>query len=59
MNISQHAAEPSRTALVGWSRDRLIVLLGLVVVSIAAWGYMLYDYLRMQSLPMSQILFTS
>jgi predicted metal-binding membrane protein len=40
---------------VPWSRDRVIVLMGLVAVSVAAWGYMLHDYVRMQSLPMSQM----
>ena len=29
--------------------------MGLVAVSVAAWAYMLYDYVRMQTMPMSQM----
>ncbi|MGB5734722.1 MAG: DUF2182 domain-containing protein [Thiohalocapsa sp.] len=51
----QRAASPNLLSGPLWSGDRVIVLMGLVTVSIAAWGYMLYDYVRMQTLPMSQM----
>ncbi len=38
-----------------WSQDRIIVLLMLVAISVAAWSYMLYEYVQMQTLPMSQM----
>jgi len=51
----ERAVAPGAIPAKRWSRDRIIVLMGLVTVSLAAWGYMLYDYLRMQTLPMSQM----
>ncbi|MGB5833231.1 MAG: DUF2182 domain-containing protein [Thiohalocapsa sp.] len=38
-----------------WPRDRVIVLLGLVAVSLVVWADMLYDYVRMQMRPMSEM----
>jgi predicted metal-binding membrane protein len=37
------------------SRDRRVVWVGLGAVTAMAWAYMLYDYWRMQDLPMSQM----
>jgi len=55
MGANERGATPNAMSGTRWSRDRIIVLMGLVTVSVAAWGYMLYDYLRMQTLPMSQM----
>ena len=49
------AGERVPVPATGWSRERVIVLMGLVAVSVAAWAYMLYDYVRMQTMPMSQM----
>lgn len=55
MGVREGIVAPDAMPGTRWSRDRIMVLMGLVTVSVAAWGYMLYDYVRMQTLPMSQM----